>query len=86
MHRLIASAPTPFDALARAHYFSVVDQDFHHADFWRSQVSEAEAALLSTLPAHCLPATRRQILSNAMATGFQIADKSKRFRVVIHAD
>jgi len=86
VHRLVALAPTPFEALVRAYCLSVVDSDFRHADFWRNEVSEAKAAFLKGLPARCSESTRHQLLSNAMATGYKMADKSKRYPVPIYVD
>ncbi len=81
MHKFLASAPDAFTRLHRAYFFSVVDSDFHHAEYWSAQVSEAEGLFLASLSERVSPDIKRQLLCNAMTGAYQSANKCRRYRV-----
>lgn len=78
MHAYLASASTPFDRLVRAYFWHVQDADFRHAQYWRDQVTEAEAELSRSLESARNPQSVELIQRNAMLTAYQAADKVKR--------
>lgn len=86
MHPYLASAPSPFDALQRAYFWSVVDADHRHADYWREQVAECENHLVSTLHPRTLSSVRESLLRNAMTAAYTRADMVRRVAVRVGFD
>jgi len=83
MHPFLESAPDAFSALSRAWYWSVVDSNFSHSNYWRVQIVDTERRFLASLHPKATDDTRRQLLCNAMTTAFSWADRAKRRPVYV---
>lgn len=85
LHPFIASTSDPWLRLVRAYYWSVVDMDFRHAEYWRQQVAECHRLAVAAVgrrsanePDH-IRARRDQIqrdqIGRAMIEGYAAASK-----------
>lgn len=68
LHPYIASATSPFLRLVRAYYWFVMDMDFRHADYWRSQIRQIETDML-------LDGYDDSFLLLAMRQGYEMASR-----------
>lgn len=47
LHPYLQATPFPAERLSRAYFWSVIDADFRHGDYWRGQIEEARAGLVA---------------------------------------